>query len=381
MLAAACRPAPFSDRSPWEAGDLLWATGGAADWAVTSARAAPWVPHPLPLDARSLQRHIDELEQQENALRSLREDCLKWQAQAVAANPRSSPASSPERSWPGSPLKEAPPSRVERLAKPAATAGAGAASASKGAPLPAPLSSLPSPLRVPLGPSRPPPATVLDQPVASNMPPGLLPPPGLTLARAASLSGGAGDDLADMPLPGTPPRLQLPPGFREEDEASDSGDPEASVGITVMPSEVGGVSCTRVEWNIEDFRGKLQASMGRPLVSPPFAARLPNLRLMVFPDAREAVKTVRSRERKGMYAAMVKKGPLYGALKLKADCLEKSMTVLRFHLVVGEVRKGPFTYDFSERAIAGCDDFGHDWLKQVDESTGNLRVGVEILED
>lgn len=45
--------------------------------------------------------------------------------------------------------------------------------------------------------------------------------------------------------------------------------------------------------------------MGRPLVSPPFAARgLPNLRLMVFPDAREAAKGVRQRERKGLYATM-----------------------------------------------------------------------------
>jgi len=163
--------------------------------------------------------------------------------------------------------------------------------------------------------------------------------------------------------------LQQPPGL------------EVSPGIYVGPAQVTGLDCTRVEWKIEDLRGKLQASMGRPLVSPPFAARgLPNLRLMVFPDARESVKSVRSRERKGMYAAMVKKGPLHGALKLKADCLEHAK-VLRFHLTVGAVRKGPFVYDFSERAIHGCDDFGADWLKQVEEATGNLRVGVEILED
>jgi hypothetical protein len=100
---------------------------------------------------------------------------------------------------------------------------------------------------------------------------------------------------------------------------------------------------------------------------------------MVFPDAREAVKSARSRERKGMYAAMVKKGPLHGALKLKADCLPLP-TVLRFHLTVGGARKGPFTFDFSEQAIHGCDDFTVDWLRQVDEGTDNLRVGVEIVE-
>lgn len=158
-----------------------------------------------------------------------------------------------------------------------------------------------------------------------------------------------------------------------------SRDPPAPPGITICMIEVAGYLCTRAEWKIEDLRGKLQASMGRPLVSPPFAARgLPNLRLMVFPDAREAVKGVRSRERKGLYAAMVKKGPLHGSLKLKADCLEWN-TVLRFFLTMGTYRCGPFNYDFSERAIHGCDDFDTDWLKQVDESTGNLRVGVEIL--
>lgn len=76
---------------------------------------------------------------------------------------------------------------------------------------------------------------------------------------------------------------------------------------------------------------------------------------------------------------MVKKGPLHGALKLKADCLDRAK-VLSFYLTVGSVRKGPFNYDFSECAIHGCDDFGADWLKQVDESTGNLCVGVEIFE-
>jgi hypothetical protein len=100
---------------------------------------------------------------------------------------------------------------------------------------------------------------------------------------------------------------------------------------------------------------------------------------MVFPDAREAVKSARSRERKGMYSAMVKKGPLHGALKLKADCLPNP-TVLTGYLTVGNTRKGPFTYDFSKQAIHGCDDFGVCWLREVDEGTDNLRVGVEILE-
>lgn len=155
---------------------------------------------------------------------------------------------------------------------------------------------------------------------------------------------------------------------------------EVSPGITVGQVDVWGMVCTRVEWRIDEVREKLQASMGRPLVSPPFAARgLPNLRLMVFPDAREAAKGVRQRERKGLYATMVKKGPVHASLKLKADCLQDA-TVLRFHLTVGTVRCGPFTYDYAECAVHGCEDFNIDWLKEIDEVTECLRVGVEILD-
>ncbi|CAJ1389834.1 unnamed protein product [Effrenium voratum] len=154
---------------------------------------------------------------------------------------------------------------------------------------------------------------------------------------------------------------------------------EVCPGITVGQVDVWGMTCTRAEWRIEDVREKLQASMGRPLVSPPFAARgLPNLRLMVFPDAREAAKGVRQRERKGLYATMVKKGPVHASLKLKADCLLDA-TVLRFHLTVGNIRCGPFTYDYAECAVHGCEDFGIDWLKEIDD-VESLRVGVEILD-
>jgi len=150
--------------------------------------------------------------------------------------------------------------------------------------------------------------------------------------------------------------------------------------MSINASEVGGQPCTRVDWKIDDFSGKLQASMGRPVVSPAFTAcGLSNLRLMVFPDARDAVKSARSHERKGLYAAMVKKGPLYGSLKLKADGLEHA-TVMTFSLLVGTVRAGPSTYDFSEQAVQGLDDFGVDWLQQVDKASGALSVSIEIVE-
>lgn len=154
----------------------------------------------------------------------------------------------------------------------------------------------------------------------------------------------------------------------------------APPGMVISVTEVGGQSCTRVEWKIDDFSGKLQASMGRPVVSPSFSAcSLSNLRLMVFPDARDVVKSARSHERKGLYTSMVKKGPLYGSLKLKADGLERA-TVMTFSLLVGGFRMGPSSYDFSEQAVQGLDDFGVDWLQQVEKPSGALRVSIEIFE-
>eukprot|EP00927_Polykrikos_kofoidii_P009818 TRINITY_DN14113_c0_g1_i1.p1 TRINITY_DN14113_c0_g1~~TRINITY_DN14113_c0_g1_i1.p1 ORF type:complete len:555 (+),score=86.89 TRINITY_DN14113_c0_g1_i1:79-1743(+) len=295
-----------------------------------------------------------------------------------------------------------------------------------------PLSMLPLPLRVPVGPD---PSFIgsdnTDQgasDLSDTQGTGMLLPLGATLTKAASLGVCAdGSQVHDR----TPQRLETSPSLSTEATArfeavakivptsfstattapqapvqvraqsatavpdvgasrtvSEIPTSACSAGVAQMDAppgmfinlgEVNGEVCTKVEWRIEDLRGRLQASMGRPLVSPSFlAAGLPNLRLMVFPDAREAVKSARSRERKGMYAAMVKKGPLYGSLKLKADCLERA-TVLKFYLSCGSARRGPFVYNFAEQAIHGCDDFGVDWLKQVEDMSGCLSVSVEIL--
>lgn len=177
--------------------------------------------------------------------------------------------------------------------------------------------------------------------------------------------------------------IKPPPGLEVEREPADAmaqAAAELPPGISLRNLEESGSNGTRVEWRIEDLYGKLQASMGRPIVSPPFsAAGLPNLRLMVFPDGRDTMKNARSSERKGLYAAMIKKGPLNGALKIKADCL-KDNTMMTVNLTVGKLRSGPLVYDFSEQAIHGLDDFGADWLKQVDKASGSLTVGIDILE-
>jgi hypothetical protein len=149
--------------------------------------------------------------------------------------------------------------------------------------------------------------------------------------------------------------------------------------ISITPAEVDGRGCTRVEWRVDDFCGRLQSCMVRPLVSLPFSAcGLPNLRLMVVPDARGVVKSARSRDRKGLYTNMIRKGPLFASFKLKADFLEQA-TILTFCLTVGSTRRGPFTYDFSEQAIHGCSDFDVDWLEHVDRH-GCLCAGLEILD-
>jgi len=150
-------------------------------------------------------------------------------------------------------------------------------------------------------------------------------------------------------------------------------------GMSMSHVEVAGKMCTRVEWYVDALVSKLQASMGRPLVSQPFAALgLPNLRLMIFPDGRDTLKNARSAERKVLYTNMLKKGPLHGALKLKADCLH-SATVMTVKLTVGSYRSGPLVYDFSQQAIHGLEDFGGlDWLQEI--SSGSLTVGIEILD-
>lgn len=249
-----------------------------------------------------------------------------------------------------------------------------------------PLSALPPPLLIPLGPEPVPPprpAVVVQEASESSMqlPPGLVLPPGLTLSRAAALSGGAAEDAVEPAVTKHGSSAESTASMASSALLTQSATPaEVPPGMWIGPVQVVGTPGMRAEWVIEDLRARLQACMGRNLVSPPFSVcGLPNLRLMVSPDAKEAVKNAKSRDRKGMYAAMVKKGPLHGALKLKADCLPLP-TVLRLHLTVGNARTGPFTYDFSEQAIHGCDDFSVDWLKEVDEGTDNLRVGVEILE-
>mmetsp|Transcript_30735 Transcript_30735/g.55758 ORF Transcript_30735/g.55758 Transcript_30735/m.55758 type:complete len:465 (+) Transcript_30735:74-1468(+) len=406
---------PYSDMAEWNAADP-WCGEWDASQSWGTSRTSPWPSQPTQADIDRVQLHIHQLQlwkyQAEATLHGAGGyESLAWQAGFEGESATSSPLQIP--SWQRVGEEEAlasepsaPGKSSRTTTSPTTSAGASPLASTRTS-----LSSLPLPMRLPIGPEPMlAPSSAKTSLTGSELQdPSILRglcslnPLGLTLSRTASIPLSADDEDSKEP------RLQLPPGLLddEEDEAdvmpsggqaskldgplavvssssslcpSPTSSAEVSPGIRVGPIDVLGVVCARAEWRIDDLRGKLQASMGRPLVSPPFAVRgLPNLRLMVFPDAREAVKGVRSRERKGLYAAMVKKGPLHGSLKLKADCLEHA-TVLLFNLTVGSVRRGPFSYDFSECAIHGCEDFATDWLKQVEEPSGNLRVGVEILD-
>lgn len=148
-------------------------------------------------------------------------------------------------------------------------------------------------------------------------------------------------------------------------------------GLSIRTLEAG----TRVEWQIESFCPKFQSSPSRPIVSPPFAAcGLPNLRLVVNPVVRDSQKVAAKKcaAKKTSKKAVVT-GPAFGGLKLKADCLT-GPTVMTFKLTVGDFVEGPYTFDFSEQAVQGPSDLACDWLEHVDQSSGSIRLGVEILE-
>lgn len=161
-------------------------------------------------------------------------------------------------------------------------------------------------------------------------------------------------------------------------DLSDVGDAQLE-GVTLMTGEVSGVACERAEWRIGHLSTKLRGCMGRALVSSAFtAAGMEDLRLMICPDGNDAAKGPRSRRQKELYAKKVMEGPLEGSLKLKVPNCGASLPV-EFYLKVGSVRCGPFKNDFAECTVSGCDDFGIDWLRQL-EPDNSLTVCVEITQ-
>eukprot|EP00930_Biecheleria_cincta_P017745 TRINITY_DN14004_c0_g1_i1.p1 TRINITY_DN14004_c0_g1~~TRINITY_DN14004_c0_g1_i1.p1 ORF type:complete len:390 (-),score=72.99 TRINITY_DN14004_c0_g1_i1:123-1241(-) len=158
---------------------------------------------------------------------------------------------------------------------------------------------------------------------------------------------------------------------------SDVTDGAGAEGIQVSTQRVDGKEFECAEWRIGQLSIKLRGCMGRALVSSPFnAAGLEELRLMVCPDGKDGAKGPRSKRQKELYAKKVLEGPLDGCLKLKVPSCPSDLE-LKYFLKVGSCRKGPFTHNFSENTVSGCEDFGVDWLTQLDPDL-SLLVSVEI---
>jgi hypothetical protein len=151
-------------------------------------------------------------------------------------------------------------------------------------------------------------------------------------------------------------------------------------GLLVSEEQVGGKTVHKVKWRIDRVETKFRDCIGRPLVSQPFEMKdkvnLPELRLMVFLNLGQDISGLTMKEQKSRYEALIKEGPLTGALKLKVVNNFDNRLMIKFNLFVGSLREGPFSHDFADRIIHGC-EFTSNWLKEFENES--LTVGVEIL--
>jgi len=224
------------------------------------------------------------------------------------------------------------------------------------------------------------------------------PPPGLFTPGSLLGPPGLEDPVLSYKMAKRPPGLELPSVAELPEEALLSTTSAASTfasmltpassalpedkcleSVTVEQSQVHGMPCTRAVWRIVQLRGRLKTSLGKPVVSPPFSVLgLGDLRLMVTPDAKGTLEGMRGKSKQSHFAKMLSQGPLECTLKVKVPCT--TIPVVKFYLTVGpHCRQGPFTCDFMQHTVHGCNDFDCDWLKQVDEE-GCLCVGLEIVE-
>jgi len=148
--------------------------------------------------------------------------------------------------------------------------------------------------------------------------------------------------------------------------------------LSVTMKDVEGKQIPRVQWRIDNVKGKFKDCIGRPLVSPSFeVAGLPDCRLMVSPTLRLDTTGLSMREQKLKYEARIQEGPVCGQLKFKVVTSVGDELLIKFSLFVGSVHKGPLEHDFAEHVIHGV-DFTDDWLDQLQGTS--LTVGVDVLE-
>jgi len=193
-----------------------------------------------------------------------------------------------------------------------------------------------------------------------DSPPGLKVPKEVSFAKQGSLSSGHSGTLSMASM------LSDDPGHLD--------------GVQLSHASLEGLELERAEWRIGQLSQKLRGCIGRALVSSPFsAAGLEDLRLMVLPEGKELTKGPRSKRQRELYAKKVNEGPLDGCLKIKVPSCPPELE-LQYFLKVGTSRKGPFRHSFAENTVSGCDDFGVDWLKQL-EPDGSLLVCVEFVKE
>jgi len=220
-------------------------------------------------------------------------------------------------------------------------------------------------------------------PSALPAPPGLDPPAATATRPQPNLALYQKQlDGADTPPAGGRPMLTPPPGL-ELDAAVESPEAKSLEAVSVEPADVDGMPCSRAIWRIVHVRSRLKTSLGKPLVSPPFTvAGLSDLRFMITPDVKGTLEGLRGKSKQSHFAKMLSQGPLHCSIKLKVPELPSSSTpTLKFYLTVGSTaRYGPYSCNFKEHTMHGCDDANIDWLKEVD-TDGSLCVGLEMLEE
>lgn len=212
-----------------------------------------------------------------------------------------------------------------------------------------------------------------------SVPPG--PPPGLLGGLDSSPSSSLGEtalvrnDTTDTLMSGTTSGVSSGVSSRS---LLDTDPGSKDDGVTVTDTKIDGVECQHAEWRIANLSTKLRGCMGRALVSSPFSALgMHDLRLMIYPDGKDVAQGPRSRRHKELYAKKITEGPLDGRLSLKIPSCPEDCCDVQCYYMVGSSRRGPFTHNFSESTVGECDDFGVDWLKEL-ESDQSLVVCVDV---
>lgn len=152
-------------------------------------------------------------------------------------------------------------------------------------------------------------------------------------------------------------------------------------GVTVNAKTLDGVEYVSAEWRIAQLQARLKTCMGRYVVSSPFkAAGLEDVRLMVSVEDKDLGLGSRgTKKQKEVYIQKVTEGPLEGKLSLKVPNSPPGLE-LQYYLQVGAQRRGPFRHNFLETTVSGCDNFGADWLKEL-EPDQSLTVRLDIVKD